>query len=108
MSMTRVFIIDDSALTRSVLQTIVNSDPSMEVVGTAIDPIIAAKKIHQVNPDVITLDLEMPRMDGLTFLRKINGNQSKARGRYFGQQSKGEQECYSGTRAGGGRDHREA
>jgi two-component system chemotaxis response regulator CheB len=77
MSLTRVFIIDDSAVTRAVLQTIVNADPSMEVVGTAIDPIIAAKKIHQVNPDVITLDLEMPRMDGLTFLRKLMATSPK-------------------------------
>ncbi|MEJ1239218.1 chemotaxis response regulator protein-glutamate methylesterase [Chryseolinea sp. T2] len=71
MRMTKVMIIDDSALTRSVLQNIINADPGMQVVGTAIDPIIAAKKIGQVNPDVITLDLEMPRMDGLTFLRKL-------------------------------------
>lgn len=71
MRTTKVLIIDDSALTRSVLQNIINADPTMEVVGTAIDPIIAAKKIGQVNPDVITLDLEMPRMDGLTFLKKL-------------------------------------
>lgn len=72
--MTKVFVIDDSALTRSVLQSIINADPSMEVVGTAIDPIIAAKKIYQSKPDVITLDLEMPRMDGLTFLRRLMEN----------------------------------
>jgi len=72
--MTKVFVIDDSALTRSVLQSIINADPLMEVVGTAIDPIIAAKKILLSNPDVITLDLEMPRMDGLTFLRKLMAN----------------------------------
>jgi two-component system, chemotaxis family, protein-glutamate methylesterase/glutaminase len=72
--MTKVFVIDDSALTRSVLQSIINADPSMTVVGTAIDPIIAAKKIHLSKPDVITLDLEMPRMDGLTFLRRLMEN----------------------------------
>jgi two-component system chemotaxis response regulator CheB len=68
----KVLIIDDSALTRSILQRIINSDPELEVVGTAIDPIIAAKKIQLIKPDVITLDLEMPRMDGLTFLKKLN------------------------------------
>src|SRR4051812_13572155 len=68
----KVLIIDDSALTRSILQRIINADPELEVVGTAIDPIIAAKKIQLIKPDVITLDLEMPRMDGLTFLKKLN------------------------------------
>lgn len=72
--MIKVFIIDDSALTRSVLQSIINADPLMEVVGTAIDPIIAAKKIFSSKPDVITLDLEMPRMDGLTFLKRLMEN----------------------------------
>jgi two-component system chemotaxis response regulator CheB len=70
----RVLIIDDSALTRSVLQQIINSDAALEVVGTAMDPIIAAKKIQAIKPDVITLDLEMPRMDGLTFLKKLNAS----------------------------------
>jgi two-component system chemotaxis response regulator CheB len=68
----KVLIIDDSALTRSILQQIINSDADLEVVGTAIDPIIAAKKIQAIKPDVITLDIEMPRMDGLTFLKKLN------------------------------------
>lgn len=68
----KVLIIDDSALTRSILQRIINSDAELEVIGTAIDPIIAAKKIQMIKPDVITLDLEMPRMDGLTFLKKLN------------------------------------
>ncbi len=55
-----------------------NSDfKALEVVGTAIDPIIAAKKILQVSPDVITLDLEMPRMDGLTFLKKLMASTPK-------------------------------
>jgi two-component system chemotaxis response regulator CheB len=77
MKMIKVFIIDDSALTRSVLQSIINAEAGMGVVGTAIDPIIAAKKIHQASPDVITLDLEMPRMDGLTFLRKLMATSPK-------------------------------
>jgi two-component system, chemotaxis family, protein-glutamate methylesterase/glutaminase len=70
----KVLIIDDSALTRSVLRQIINSDPELEVVATAVDPLIAAKRIQLVRPDVITLDLEMPRMDGLTFLKKLNAN----------------------------------
>ena len=70
----KVLIIDDSAMTRSILQHIINSDAGLEVVGTAMDPIIAAKKIQLVKPDVITLDLEMPRMDGLTFLKKLNAS----------------------------------
>lgn len=66
-----VLIVDDSALMRQVLSEILQSDPEIEVVGTAADPYIAAKKIGEQVPDVITLDVEMPRMDGLTFLQKI-------------------------------------
>jgi two-component system chemotaxis response regulator CheB len=69
-----VLIIDDSALTRSILRQIISADDSLEVVGTAVDPLIAAKRIQLLQPDVITLDLEMPRMDGLTFLKKLNAN----------------------------------
>jgi two-component system chemotaxis response regulator CheB len=68
----RVLIVDDSALTRSILTQIINSDIDLEVVGTAVDALVAAKKIQMLKPDVITLDLEMPRMDGLTFLKKLN------------------------------------
>ncbi len=71
MSKIRVLIVDDSAVVRNALTEIFNSDPSIEVMGTASDPYIAAKKIQQEVPDVISLDIEMPRMDGLTFLRKI-------------------------------------
>ncbi|MGD2035782.1 MAG: chemotaxis response regulator protein-glutamate methylesterase, partial [Bacteroidales bacterium] len=67
----RVMIIDDSALVRQSLTTILNSDPGLEVIGSAADPIFAAKKITKTPPDVITLDLEMPRMNGLTFLKKL-------------------------------------
>ncbi len=67
----RVLIVDDSAVVRQSLTTILMSDPEIEVMGTAADPIIAVKKIQKEVPDVITLDIEMPRMDGLTFLRKI-------------------------------------
>ncbi len=67
----RVLIVDDSAVVRQSLSSILESDPEIEVMGTAADPIIAVKKIMKEVPDVITLDIEMPRMDGLTFLRKI-------------------------------------
>lgn len=67
----KVLIVDDSAVVRQTLQAILSSDPEIEVIGTASDPFFAAKKISQEVPDVITLDVEMPRMDGLTFLKKI-------------------------------------
>jgi two-component system chemotaxis response regulator CheB len=67
----RVLIVDDSALVRQTLSEILSSDPGIEVVGTAADPFAAAERISEEMPDVITLDIEMPRMDGLTFLRKI-------------------------------------
>jgi two-component system chemotaxis response regulator CheB len=67
----RVLVVDDSAVVRQVLSTELAKAPDIEVVGTAMDPYIARDKIVQLRPDVITLDLEMPRMDGLTFLSKL-------------------------------------
>lgn len=67
----RVLIVDDSALMRQLLTSILGSDPELEVVGTAGDPYVAREKIKALNPDVLTLDIEMPRMDGLTFLEKL-------------------------------------
>lgn len=67
----RVMIIDDSALVRQALTAVLNSDNCIEVISTAPDPIFAARKITREMPDVITLDLEMPRMNGLQFLRKL-------------------------------------
>lgn len=67
----RVLIVDDSAVVRQTLSAILTTDPMIEVMGVASDPFFAAKKIQTEVPDVITLDIEMPRMDGLTFLRKI-------------------------------------
>lgn len=67
----KVLIVDDSAVVRQSLAQIISSDPMLEVLGTASDPFFAAKKISEEIPDVITLDVEMPRMDGLTFLKKI-------------------------------------
>ena len=67
----RVLVVDDSAVVRETLKDIISSDRTMEVYATASDPLVAANKIRKEAPDVITLDLEMPRMDGLTFLKKI-------------------------------------
>ncbi len=66
-----VLIVDDSASVRQTLSGILSADPEIEVMGTAGDPYAAARKIAQAAPDVITLDVEMPRMDGITFLRKL-------------------------------------
>jgi two-component system chemotaxis response regulator CheB len=67
----RVLIVDDSALVRKTLGEILGSDPDIEVIGAAADPFVAARRIQAELPDVITLDVEMPRMDGITFLRKL-------------------------------------
>ena len=68
---TKVMIVDDSALVRQVITQAISRDPSIEVVATAQDPIFALEKLKTLWPDVIVLDIEMPRMDGLTFLKKI-------------------------------------
>ncbi|HTV31405.1 MAG TPA: chemotaxis response regulator protein-glutamate methylesterase [Xanthobacteraceae bacterium] len=67
----RVLIVDDSAVIRQLLSALLSEDPEIEVVGTAGDPYIARDRIKELNPDVVTLDIEMPHMDGVTFLRKI-------------------------------------
>ncbi|MEO8657341.1 MAG: chemotaxis response regulator protein-glutamate methylesterase [Bryobacteraceae bacterium] len=67
----KVLIVDDSAIVRKLLAQALSQEPDLEVVGTAPDPYVARDKILSLEPDVITLDLEMPRMDGLTFLRKL-------------------------------------
>jgi len=67
----KVLIVDDSALIRQMLKTMIESDPELEVVGVASDPFMAREKIKQLNPDVLTLDVEMPRMDGVTFLGNL-------------------------------------
>ncbi|MEW6542933.1 MAG: chemotaxis response regulator protein-glutamate methylesterase [Nitrospirota bacterium] len=71
MSKIRVLIVDDSALMRQVLTELLSQDPEIQVVGTAQDPYFAREKIKVLNPDVLTLDVEMPKMDGLTFLEKL-------------------------------------
>ena len=67
----RVLVVDDSAIVRKVISDTLNRDPGLEVVGTATDPYVARDLILQLRPDVLTLDIEMPRMDGLTFLRVL-------------------------------------
>jgi two-component system chemotaxis response regulator CheB len=71
MAKIRVLIVDDSALIRGVMREIINSQPDLEVVGQAPDPFTARELIKQLNPDVLTLDVEMPRMNGLEFLEKL-------------------------------------
>lgn len=71
MNKIKVLVVDDSALMRRLLVEFLNSDPAIEVVGTAPDPLVARDKIKQLAPDVLTLDVEMPRMDGLTFLENL-------------------------------------
>ena len=67
----RVVVVDDAMVIRQLLKQLINAEDDKEVVGTAADPIIARDKIKHLNPDVITLDIEMPRMDGITFLRNL-------------------------------------
>jgi len=67
----RVLIVDDSAVVRQTLAQLLSSDPGIEVMAAVVDPLVAVEKIKDEVPDVITLDIEMPRMDGLTFLRKL-------------------------------------
>lgn len=67
----KVLIVDDSAVVRQTIQQILETDPELEVIGVASDPLVAAERIRRQVPDVITLDVEMPRMDGITFLRRL-------------------------------------
>lgn len=71
MAKLKVLIVDDSAVVRTLLTEILSSDPGIEVVGTAGDPFRAREKIRKLEPDVITLDVEMPKMDGISFLEKL-------------------------------------
>jgi len=71
MKKVRVLVVDDSALMRQLITSLLSTDPEIEVIGTAADPYIARDKIKALDPDILTLDVEMPRMDGLTFLEKL-------------------------------------
>jgi two-component system chemotaxis response regulator CheB len=70
----KVMVVDDSAVVRETLTKILSADPDLEVIATAQDPIFAAKKLETLTPDVIMLDIEMPRMDGISFLRKLRAS----------------------------------
>ena len=67
----KVMVVDDSALVRKMMTELLNSDPAIEVIAHASDPVFALEKLKTITPDVITLDIEMPRMDGVTFLKKL-------------------------------------
>ena len=67
----RILIVDDSAIVRKILSDALSSEPDIEVVGSAPDPFVARDKILSLQPDVVTLDIEMPRMDGLSFLKRL-------------------------------------
>ncbi|MET0517656.1 MAG: chemotaxis response regulator protein-glutamate methylesterase [Burkholderiaceae bacterium] len=71
MAKTKVVVVDDSALVRSILSEIINRQSDMQCIGAAADPLVAREMIRNLNPDVITLDVEMPRMDGLDFLQRL-------------------------------------
>jgi two-component system chemotaxis response regulator CheB len=71
MAKTRVVVVDDSALVRGLLSEIINRQPDMSCIGAAADPLLAREMIRNLNPDVITLDVEMPRMDGIDFLSRL-------------------------------------
>ena len=68
---TRVLVVDDSALVRQILLKELSRDRGIEAVATAPDPYVARDRIVELDPDVVVLDIEMPRMDGITFLRKL-------------------------------------
>ena len=68
---TRVLVVDDSALVRKLLLEIINSQSDMVCIGTANDPLIAREMIREMDPDVLTLDVEMPKMDGIEFLSRL-------------------------------------
>ena len=76
MNKIKVVVVDDSALIRNLMSKIINSQIDMEVVATAPDPFIARDQIKKFSPDVITLDIEMPKMDGIEFLRFLLAIQS--------------------------------
>jgi two-component system chemotaxis response regulator CheB len=71
MSKIKVMVVDDSAVMRQVMGRVLEADPELELIGAAADPLLAMERMKRQWPDVIVLDVEMPRMDGITFLRKI-------------------------------------
>ena len=101
----RVLIVDDSAVVRQTLSEVLSTDPEIEVMGTASDPLVAAERIREEVPDVITLDIEMPRMDGLTFLQKIMTQHPIPVVICSSLAEEGAQSTLKSSRIRGGRDH---
>ena len=77
--MTKILVVDDSVFMRTVIRDMISKDPSLEVVGTAIDGVDALNKLESLSPDVMTLDIEMPRMSGIEVLEKIEKWPSRPR-----------------------------
>ena len=100
----RVLIVDDSAVVRQTLRDVLQSDPEIEVIATAGDPFVAADRIAEQVPDVITLDIEMPRMDGLTFLKKLMSQHPDSCGHLFEPGRRGRAEHVQGSRIRRGGD----
>jgi two-component system, chemotaxis family, protein-glutamate methylesterase/glutaminase len=104
----RVLIVDDSAVVRQTLSEVLSSDPEIEVIATAGDPFVAAERISEQVPDVITLDIEMPRMDGLTFLQEDHEPASDPGGDLFQPGRGGRAEHAQGAGIRRGRHHHQA
>ena len=104
----RVLIVDDSAVVRQTLSDMLSQDPDIEVMGTASDPFVAAERMREEVPDVITLDIEMPRMDGMTFLQKIMAQHPIPVVICLDAGRRGCAEYAPGARIRGGRHHRQA
>ena len=98
-----MLVVDNSALARRAISDALARDPEIEVVGAASDPYAARDEILALQPDVITLDLEMPRMDGLTFLRNLAGTSSRTgrRGQLLDSDRIGESDGSASGRGGG-------
>ena len=104
----RVLIVDDSAVVRQTLCEVLASDPEIEVIATAGDPFMAAERISEQLPDVITLDIEMPRMDGLTFLQEDHEPASDSGGDLLEPGRGGSAKHIQGAGIWRGRDHHQA
>ncbi|GAA0263960.1 hypothetical protein GCM10009086_19710 [Pseudomonas rhodesiae] len=92
----KVLIVDDSAVVRQVLSAVLNQASGIQVIDVAVDPVYAMEKMSKQWPDVIVLDVEMPRMDGITFLKKTDGAKAYAGGDLFDADREGRQDHVAG------------